>query len=215
MAGSEKIKKQLIQWRTTLIVVAIFIALAAYVLLVDMKRDPQTDQISTPTPMPILGLSIDNVQSLRIASSAPAPEGLRVLQIINMRQELEWRFSTPDAIAPSQDACLTDPDGCLSDPYVIHMSVNDLCQLAAQRILLEEATDLGQYGLEPAVLEIELITLLGEQAKIHIGKQTVDGMSYYVQQAGDPRIFLVAQYTLQPFFEWLREPPYAPPPVPG
>jgi len=197
-----------------LIVVAAFVALAAYVLLVDMKRDPPTEQEPTPTPVPLLGLNIDDVQLLRITSSVPDQGGLHTMQITHLQQELEWHFSVPDAHSSTQEACLVSADGCLADPYVVHIAVDDLCHLAAQRILLEEPGDLGQYGLDPTALVIEMTTFTGSQEKIHIGKQTTDGMSYYVQRAGDPRLYLVAQYTLQPFFDWLIEPPYQPTPMP-
>jgi hypothetical protein len=199
------------QWRTTLIVVAIFVALAAYVLLVEVKREPPTEQEPTPTPLPLLSLNIDGVQSLRITGSA-STEGVRVLHVA--RAEAEWRLSTPDKGPATGEPCLASPDGCTADPYVVHIATDDLCHLAAQRVLLEQVTELAQYGLDPISLEIEITTTSGEHQKIHIGRQTPDGMSYYMQRAGDPRLYLVAQYTLQPFFEWLKEPPYQPPPTP-
>jgi hypothetical protein len=200
------------RWRTTLIVVAVFAALAAYVVLVDMKREPPTEQEPTPTPVPLLGLSIDDVQSLRITSDTPGQDGLNVLQILH--RELEWRFSAPNASSVPKETCLDSPDGCIADPYIVHIAVDDLCHLSAQRILLEETNDLAQFGLDPVFLTLNITTLAGGQTEIRIGKQTPDGTSYYVQRAGNPRLYLVAQYTLQPFFDWLEEPPYQPAPLP-
>ena len=194
------------RWRTTLIAVAIFAALAAYVLLVEMKREPPTEQEPTPTPISLLNLSIDDVRSLHVTSEAQ--------QLVIAYSELEWRFSVPDASSSPGQACLTSPDGCVADPYIVHIAVDDLCHLAAERTLLEETSDLGQYGLDPVSLVLTITTRTDEQAEIRIGKQTPDQMSYYTQRAGDARLYLVAQYTLQPFFDWLKEPPYQPTPVP-
>jgi len=201
------------RWRTTLIAVIVFAALAAYVLLVEMRRERPTEQEPTPTPVPLLGLSIDDVRSLHITSSVPMQDSPHLVQLEIAHQELEWRLSVPDASSSSGETCLVDPDGCVADPYIIHIAVDDLCHLSAQRILLEETSDLGQYGLDPISLVVNITMRTGEQTEIHIGKQTPDQMSYYTQRAGDPRLYLAAQYTLQPFFEWLKKPPYQPTPV--
>ena len=200
------------QWRTTLIVVAIFIALAAYVLLVEVKRDPPTDGEPTATPVPLLSLNVDDVQSLRITSSVSPMNQVQVLHVVH--QELDWRLIALDEDPTATEACLTRPDGCRADPYIIQMAVDDLCQLAAQRVLLEQVSELGQYGLDPISLVVSIATHSGKQEAIYIGRQTPDEMSYYVQRAGDPRLYLVAQYILQPFFEWLKDPPYEPAAVP-
>jgi hypothetical protein len=192
------------RWRTTLIVVAIFVALAAYVLLVEVKREPPAEQEPTPTPLPLLSLSIDDVQSLRISGGA-STAGMRVLDVAH--NDLEWRLSTTDPDAAAGTPCLANPDGCLADPYIIHLAVDDLCHLGARRALLEQVSELAQYGLDPIALTIEIATGSGGHQKIYIGRQTPDGMDYYVQREGDPRLYLVAQYTLQPFFEWLKELP--------
>jgi hypothetical protein len=158
-------------------------------------------------------LDIDDVQSLRITSGPPTQLGLRSITIVNVREEPEWRFTAPDPGFSSQVSCLASADGCVADPYIIHLAIDDLCHLAAQRILLEETDDVGQYGLAPAALVLEMTTVTGDREELYIGRQTPDGMSYYLQHAGDDRLYLVAQHTLQPFFEWLKEPPYQPTPA--
>jgi hypothetical protein len=157
-------------------------------------------------------MGIDEVQELLISSSSPERGSLRALRILH--QEAEWRFWDPNAGSSPRTTCLTDPEGCEPDPYIVHLAVDDLCQLAAERILLEEPGDLGQFGLDPVSLTLRITTPRGVRREIYVGKQTPDGMSYYVQRAGDPRLYLVAQYTLQPFFEWLKEPPHQPPAAP-
>jgi hypothetical protein len=144
-------------------------------------------------------MNIGDVQSLQIS------DGERMLQIAH--KELEWWIGKGDKDPQEQDSVL-------ADPYIVHLSVDDLTHLTAQRTLLEKVSDREQYGLEPASLVLRVATYSGEQQEIHIGKQTPDNSSYYVQLPGDPRLYLVHQYTLQPFFEWLKEPPYQPTPTP-
>lgn len=183
------------RWRTTLIVLGVFAALTAYILLVEVKRQPPAEPEAAPTPLPLLDMDIENVQSLDIVAKDKS------LHVEHPGQE--WQIILPGAAAPE-----------VADPYVVHLAVDDLVHLSADRVLLEQATNLAQYSLEPAALTLTLTSRTGEQTQFLVGKQTVDGLAYYVQRAGDPRVFLVKQYTLQPFFNWLDTPPYEPTPEP-
>ena len=80
-----KTRDGLKRWRTPLIVVAVFVALAAYVLLVEMKREPTPEQEPTPTPVPLLDMNTDTVQSLRITNNAASGDSLRTMQIRRAR----------------------------------------------------------------------------------------------------------------------------------
>lgn len=201
-------------WQTTAIAVALFAALAVYVLLTGNRHEAATDQEPTPAPIPLLDLNIADVQSLRIISNAPTPDSSRAAELVIAHTEREWRLSAPETSAWRGEACLVTPEGCVADPYIIHLAVDALCHLEAERALLEETSNPGQYGLDPVSLILRITMRNGEQDEIHIGRQTSDRMSYYTQRAGDPRLYLVAQHTLQPFFEWLKAPPTQPTPAP-
>ena len=183
------------RWRTALIVLGVFAALAAYVLLVEVKRQPPAEPGATPTPLPLLNIDIENVQSLDIVAKDKS------LHIEHPGQE--WQIISPDVATPK-----------VADPYVVHLAVDDLAHLPASQVLLEQTINLAQYGLEPVLLTLTLTARTGEQTRFFVGKQTTDEASYYVQRAGEPRVYLVNQYTLQPFFNWLDAPPYEPTPVP-
>ena len=62
MAG----KKRRLPLLRTLLVLAAFVALLAYVLLVELKREPPPDPEATPTPWPILGWAIDDLRTVRL-----------------------------------------------------------------------------------------------------------------------------------------------------
>jgi hypothetical protein len=47
-----------------------------------------------------------------------------------------------------------------------------------------------------------------------IGRQTPDGTAFYLQRAGDPRLYIVDHYKIQALYDWLADPPYAPTPAP-
>ncbi len=181
------------RWKNTLIVVAICIALAAYVLLFEVKREPPTDAQATPTPLPLLSLTVNEIKSLHMSA------GERTLRIEHRQNE--WR--------------IVEPDEGIADPVEVHIAADDLARLTARQILLEQVAGREQYGLAPASLTLTVTTYTDAQVRLYIGRQTPDNMAYYVQLDGDPRLYLVNQYTLQPFFTWIDAPPYQPTPTPS
>ncbi len=179
------------RWRGTLIVVVLFAALLAYVLLVERKREPspaESEATPTPTPLPLLNLTIDDIQAIEIG------DGSRTLRLEQRADG--WQ------IGGEQDTP--------ADSNTVFIAVNELTKLSAGRILLEHVDDGTQYGLTPPRLSLDITLRSGGNHRLEIGKQTVDGMWYYVQMENDPRLYLVRQYVLQPFFNWLDKPPSAP-----
>lgn len=186
------------RWNTTLIVVAVFVALLAYVLLVEVKRAsvPEDDSTPTPTPLPLLSLDAGDVQVVQISDGERL---LRLEQVVD-----GWQIV-------AAGSGLVEPEPGSTDLYSVFISVNDLAQLKASRVLRETVQDGAQYGLEPARLTLIVVQRSGMEHRVLVGKQTTDEMSYYVQMEGDGRLYLVNQYTLQPFFNWLDQPPYQAP----
>jgi len=179
------------RWRGTLIVVVLFVVLLVYVLLVERKREPspaESEATPTPTPLPLLNLTVDDIQAIEI------DDGSRTLRL---EQHADgWQIG--------------EEPGGPADSNIVFIAVNQLAQLSAGRILLEHVDDGTQYGLTPPRLNLEITLRSGGYRRLEIGKQTVDGMWYYVQMENDPRLYLVRQYVLQPFFNWLDKPPSAP-----
>lgn len=179
------------RWRNTLIVVGVFAALLAYVLLVERKREPPAEDGATPTPTPLslLALAVSEIQAIEIT------DGMRTL---HMEQHDDGWYIVGEQNAPT-------------DNNVVFTAVNGLTQLSAGRILLENLGDGAQYGLDPARLTLDITLRSGLRRRLQIGKQTPDAMWYYLHIDGDTRLYLVRQYTLQPFFNWLDKPPWATP----
>ena len=92
------------RWRTTSIVLALFAVLLAYVLLVEVKRDPPPPEDAAPTPVPVLDMALDEVRALRVS------DGARTLRVEN--RGLEW--------------VITEPDEGPADAYEVFMPINDL-----------------------------------------------------------------------------------------
>ncbi len=174
------------RWTPTLIVLGVFVALAAFVLLYEAKRPSPPDAQATPTPLPLLNLTLADVQSLRLS------DGSRIVQL--ERQGETWVF--------------TQPEPRPADPYRVQIEAGGLLSLQARRIVQEQPLDLTPFGLNPPALTLDILTLTGEAKQVRIGRLTPDTLNYYAQMQSDTRLYLVAQYTLQPCFTWMQSPPY-------
>jgi hypothetical protein len=180
------------RWKPTLIVLGIFAALLAYILLVETKREPP-DEDAAPTPVPILAIDADDLQAIDIS------DGERALRM--ERRADGWRITAPD------DAAV--------DESTLGLPLADLTQLEARMVVSDEVTDPATYGLDQGALTLSIETRSGEKERISVGRKTPDKTAFYVQHEGDPRLYISYAYELQPFFDWLSKPPYQPTPTPS
>jgi hypothetical protein len=178
----------------TLIVVVLFGALLAYVLLVEAKKAPPT--IGTPTPTPPTILSVGDLREVR------ATDGTRSLRLV--RSEDKWYLVDP-ATGERTEA----------DPYDVTMVTDELVRLEAQERISDQVPDPATYGLDTAWLVVTLVNASGDEVQVNVGRSTPDGGSRYVQVQGDPALYVVAQYKVEPLYNWLSEPPYLPTPTPA
>jgi len=179
----------------TLIVVAVFGVLLAYVLLIDNQREPPPPEDATPTPYPILQLGVGELAGVR------ASDGQRTLRF--EREEEGWQIvESPTGQGPGE-----------MDLSAASVSLAELSGLAAKEQILEQVADPAPFGLAPPALTLAAWDQSGQEVQLQIGRKTPDGTSYYVQRQGDPALYIVASYKISPFFEWLADPPYLPTPT--
>lgn len=187
------------RWRTTLIVALVFAAILAYVLLVEGKKEPpgQPDVTPSPTPVALLDIALDDLRAVH------ATDGTRVLRLV--REGSDWQVA--EALGDSQRAA--------ADMMAVSLPLNDLAHLEARAVVLDEVSEPATYGLDPAALTLTLEAGDGTEVRLTAGRETPDGTAFYVQMAGDPRLYLVDHYRIEPFVRWLSAPPYAPTPTPA
>ena len=179
------------RWRTTLIVGGIFAALLAYVLLVEVKKDPPADADATPTPSPVLDLDTDEVQAVQLTA------GDVVVRI--ERAGEGWQVTAPQA-GPADD-------------FAVLLALDDLTHLDGE-VVLDTLPDPATYGLDPVYMSVIVETQSGASQELQLGRQTPDQSAYYARRTGDPRLYIIPLYRTQSLLSWLQQPPYPPTPTP-
>ena len=185
------------RWKTTLIVAGLFCALLAYVLLVEDKKEPPPDLrpgvTPSPTPAPILDITLADVYALEVRGSANQVTRLTYANGT-------WRVALPQE-APANDAALAWP-------------VSELIRLEARQIVSDQVDDPAAYSLDVPVLTLVIEAGAGTET-IHVGRETPDGSAFYIQRQGDPRLYIIDHYKVDALLEWLAQPPYQPTPTPA
>jgi hypothetical protein len=184
-------------WRTTLIVGGIFVALLSYVLVAEVGRErpPETGVMRSPTPVKVLDIPVEDARAVSIA------DGERTVRLV--REGETWQVEG-GASGPA-------------DVSAVARAVSDLANLEARFPVDDPTEDRTTYGLDPAALTLVVEMAEGSAARahvVHVGRETPDRASYYVQREGDPAVYVVEHYRLSRFFEWLITPPLLVPPAP-
>ena len=80
-----------------------------------------------------------------------------------------------------------------ADEAEISGITSNLASLEVQRVVDDQASDLKQYGLDPARIEVTF-KFAGKDQKLLIGQKTPTGTDLYAKLPDKPRVFLVASY---------------------
>jgi hypothetical protein len=191
------------KFRTTLIMLAVLAALAAYVFLVEIKKPaPEAgvgDQSATvwPTPpSPLWNVAEEQIRAIRIERAA---DGQRV-ELLRGDDGL-WQL-----VAPRQEE---------ADQWRVYTILSVLASPSPQRMLGDDAGQLSDYGLEPPAIVAEAELVDGSMRRLYLGAQNPAGSAYYVQAEDDGAIYLFAFYVGDELESLLDEPPYSPTPTPS
>jgi hypothetical protein len=179
--------------RNTLIVVALFVALFAYVWFVEAPKTP--DQLATPTkPSPIVfQLNGMDVQSIEVRDLR-TPRSVKITRVGSA-----WQVEQPE---PKP-----------GDSGSIDTILGELVTLRATRVLTN-VTDLAPFGFLTPTLEARLVMSNTIPYAITVGGKTPDQSNYYVTYTGDKQVFIVNSSTIDGMSAWLDAPPYLPTPAP-
>ena len=88
---------------------------------------------------------------------------------------------------------MTQPAAVAADEAELSGITSNLASLEVQRVVDDQATDLKQYGLDPARIEVTF-KFGGKDQKLLLGQKTPTGGDLYAKVPDKPRVFLVASY---------------------
>lgn len=90
---------------------------------------------------------------------------------------------------------IVEPEEGAADQSEISSMTGSLASLDIQRVVDDNATDLKQYGLDPARIEVEFKVKGGKDPRrLHLGDKTPTGGDLYARLPDQKRVFLVGSF---------------------
>jgi hypothetical protein len=139
------------------------------------KADPAPPDF---TPSPSLG----NLESYKLAK-------IELSSLALEKNNGTWELVSLEGGNP--------PGGIELDQVQIQYMTYSLASVWAERIVDEEPSDLSQYGLDKPSHRTIVTDSAGETAEYILGDMTPSRLSYYIMEAGDPKVYSVSYYTVE------------------
>ena len=147
----------------------VLIGLGAYLYFVESKRDPAD---TAEKRAKVFTVEADAIQEVTVRSESGQRTTLR-------KSGSDWQIVEPTA-APADGAEISG-------------IASNLARLEEERLVEENATDLGQFGLAEPRIEVAF-KAGGDEQRLLIGSKTPTGSDLYAKTAAAPRVFLLASY---------------------
>jgi len=183
--------KQRKPWTTTLVLVGLCAALAAYILLVEARREPPPEEGTLPTPAPLWEFGGGDVMGITVTRGAQTTAV--------KRDDGEWRMAQPEE---------GEADTARLDGLVYRVA-----EMQSTRAMADVG-DLAAFGLQEPEVQVTLVLSDGAEIHLEVGAENPRHTARYVQKAGDPLVYLVSTADVDGLLRLLDEPPYPPTPTP-
>ena len=156
---------------STLALVVVFAGLIGYIYFVDSKQEPGG---SAAKEKPFGSLQADDVEEVQIKSADG--ETTRV-----QKTDGKWH--------------VVEPVKADADTSELTTIASSLAMLEINRVLDENATDLKQYGLDPARLDVAFRSKDQKELRhLQIGEKSPTGTDVYARFPDQKRVFLVSSF---------------------
>lgn len=182
-----------LQQRSTVIIVIVFVVLAALVYLWEIRGHEEAPR--EEGRVPIFSFAVEDVVSLEVRD-----------RVADQRVKL--------GRTGGELWVMTRPFGAEADDTRIEGLLSRLSTLQSNRVIEEEEIDLEAFGLTEPALEVEVGLGDGESQVLLVGKQNPAGYSYYVRREGEEAVYLVGSSTIGDLERLINEPPEKPTPMP-
>lgn len=155
--------------RSTLVLLVVFVALGAYVYLVELERPPASE---TPPNETLFDAATEDFRQLTISV-----EGAETV-LARTEDDAAWQVTAPVA-APADDAQVSSLTSALAS-------------LEIRRVIDEAAVDLEPFGLTEPVVEVGFVLSDDTEARqLLIGDTTPTGGERYAMLADSGRVVLI------------------------
>ncbi len=130
------------------------------------------------------------------APASTAPVILKVNAADVTQITIRQKQSTPVTLekADSTKWQITEPKPYRADQETVASMLSTLSGLSADRVVEDKASDRKQYGLDPAVVELDITGKGQGTRQLLLGDDTPAGGDVYAALAGDPRVFTISSY---------------------
>jgi hypothetical protein len=157
--------------KSTIVLLVALAALVGYIYFVDSGRTPGA---ADALPRAFTDVSAENIVEVQVRQANG--DGARVERI-----DTSWQ--------------LTEPEKAAADALQVASVTSSLAGLDIQRVVDENPSDLGQYGLDPARIEVAF-RMNGETAfrRLLVGERTPTGNDLYAKTPDESRVFLIASF---------------------
>jgi hypothetical protein len=154
--------------RSFLVLLVVAAALGGY-LYYDAKREPADEKKLEKV---FAGVVSDKIERVIVKSAAGDQTTIE-------KQGTAWQVTQPSA-GPADEAEISG-------------ITSNLASVEVQRVVDDQPTDLKQYGLDPAHVEVTF-KFAGKDQKLLLGQKTPTGSDLYAKLPDKPRVFLVSSY---------------------
>jgi hypothetical protein len=154
--------------RSLLVLVVVAIPLIWYAVH-ESKQEPDNGKKQEKV---FTGVEADKIDQVTIKSESGDHTTVQ-------RQSGKWQVTSPTPIA--------------ADDAELSGLASNLASLEVQRVVDEQATDLKQYGLDPARIDVTF-KQGGQERRLLIGQKTPSGSDLYAKVPDKPRVFLISSY---------------------
>ena len=161
-----------------LIIGLVIVAALVGVLLVVMNLPEQQEESSSTasastTTIKLLELTLDDIETIEVKNT----EEYTLVREPNT--DNEW--------------IIEDLEGLPKIKNSYAMLALSMCSLSAQKVIAEDVTDLGQYGLAEPVSVVTAVMKDGSHHTIEIGNEAPGGNNYtYVKLPGESTVYVVS-----------------------
>ena len=158
--------------RGLLAAIALLAVLGGVVYWSNKDADKKKDQRAADAPPLVMKIPEGEIQELRLRKG-----GEETREVFDGR----WKITAPRELAADQTSVMTVGQ--------------TLTELASDRLVEENATDLGTFGLTKPSFEVEIVKKGGKTVKLQFGDDTPNGNAVFARVDGETKVYAVATFT--------------------